>query len=304
MSNTTQGPLTKREQISNMITRTFTSTLNLTSSSIRHASAQINGNNKTAVLLGGFGFTERAMAKHSALYEEHGFSVIPVLSGIKDLTTPSTSEKRGRRIAEQVIELNQPTVVHMISGSVWTGMYMFDHLDEFGGKGWKDTNVKGIVFDSCPPKSDTLAFGGFVAFKFKQQALKKLSAPLFEPYRMLCGINDKWEAENEARMFGATSTIPRGAHQLHIHGRNDPVLDHDYLNEFVRDCRTHKASGVSISEATFEKSKHSMAVVEHPNDYKSLHISELLSKIPEWRGQGEIAAIDHERGDDSCFQLT
>ena len=37
---------------------------------------------------------------------------------------------------------------------------------------------------------------------------------------------------------------------------------------------------------------------------KSLHISELLSKIPEWRGQGEIAAIDHERGDDSCFQLT
>ena len=57
---------------------------------------------------------------NSDLYEEHGFDVIPVLSGIKDLTTPSTSEKRGRRIAEQVIELNQPTVVHMISGSVWT----------------------------------------------------------------------------------------------------------------------------------------------------------------------------------------
>jgi hypothetical protein len=255
---------------------------------LRHASTEINGDGKTAVLFGGFGFTKRAMAKHAALYSEHGFDVVPILSDIKDLTTPSTGEIRGRAIAEQIVGLNQETVCHFISGSFWTGLYMFKHMDLIN-PGWKDKHVKGIVFDSCPPKSDTLAFGGFVAFRFNNPALQTLTAPLSEPYRMLCGINSQWEAENERRMFGEGALIPRGAHQLHIHGKTDPVLNPDYLKRFVRDCRQHKTEGTSIIEATFEKSKHSMAVVEHPKDYKQLHISELLGKVTEWRvGEGEI----------------
>ena len=275
--------------------------------STRHASAQINGNNKTAVILGGFGFTERAMAKHAALYSEHGFDVVPVLSTIKELTTPTVVNKRGETIAQRVVDLNQPTVVHMISGSVWTGICMFDHMDGLGGKGWKDQHVKGIVFDSCPPKSDTFAFGGFVAFRFQNPALKNWTAPLFEPYRKWCGIHSEWEAANESLMFGHSSVIPRSAHQLHIHGSNDPVLDHDYLARFVTDCRKYKASEeTSIIEATFEKSKHSMAVVEHPEDYKSLHISELLGKVPEWKGDGDIVsstALETSRASEVCFQL-
>ena len=51
---------------------------------LRHASTEINGDGKTAVLFGGFGFTERAMAKHAALYSEHGFDGV----GEGEIETP------------------------------------------------------------------------------------------------------------------------------------------------------------------------------------------------------------------------
>lgn len=267
---------------------------------IRLASTQINGNGKTALILGGFAFTERAMSKHAALYDSHGFDTVPILSSVKDLTTPSTAARRGYELAEKVVALDQHVVCHFISGSFWTGLYMLDSLDQVGGHGWRDKNVKAICFDSCPPKSDTSAFGGFVAFRFKNPKLKQMTAPLFEPYRAICGINTTWEAENHAKMFGHSSVIPRGAHQLHIRGKNDPVLDSEYLQMFLNDCRANCIDGVSIKEATFMKSKHSMAVVEHPNDYKSLHIAELLSKVEEWKlAEAELAV--EENGD---FELS
>lgn len=259
--------------------------------STRCFATEINGKGSTAVIFGGFGFTERAMAKHAALYETHNFDTVGILSPIIDLTTPAIAEKKALEMAKQIVDMNQPTVCHFISGSIWTGLYVFDYLDQVGGIGWRDEHVKAICFDSCPPKSDIYAFGGFLAYRFKNPALKNLTAPFFEPYRRWRGINTAWEEENRSKMFGKTSTIPRGAHQLHIHGKTDPVLDAKYLKSFIDDCRQHKESpNISVVEATFEKSKHSMAVVEHPQDYKSLHIAELLGKVEMWKGHGTIVA--------------
>ena len=45
------------------------------------SSQRINGKNSTALVLGGFGFRERQMAKHAALYGQYNFNVVPVLLG-------------------------------------------------------------------------------------------------------------------------------------------------------------------------------------------------------------------------------
>ena len=185
----------------------------------------------------------------------------PGLQGIKDLTTPRTSERRGRALALEVLaQGDRPICLHAISGSVWTMIYMLEALPA----AWRDRYVRAIFFDSCPPMSDTLAFGGFVEFFFKRKGLRELSAPFFQPYRALCGIDAEWEAANHRRMFGESAVIPRGAHCLFMHGRNDPVLNNDYIQKFIRDIRQHRESGVEVSEATFEKTRHSLAIIEEP----------------------------------------
>eukprot|EP00946_MAST-07B_sp_MAST-7B-sp1_P002848 g2848.t1 len=261
-----------------LLTRSF-------SAAAKQTYSAVEGSGSSAVLFGGFAFGPRQMAKHAALYESHGFHVhhclSPGLQGIKDLTTPVTAQRRGAEIAKEVLaQGDRPICLHAISGSVWTMIYMLDALP----KEWRDRHVRAIFFDSCPPMSDTLAFGGFVEFFFKRKGLRELSAPLFQPYRALCGIDAEWEAANRRRMFGEEAVIPRGAHCLFMHGRNDPVLNPEYLTEFIEDIRRHREdSNVMVSEATFEKTRHSLAIIEEPEPYKLVHISNLLRKVPEWR---------------------
>ena len=80
----------------------------------------IDASGSTALIFGGFGFGARQMEKHALLYEQHGFGVLPVLSELKELTTPTVAAVRGAALAEQLKELDQPTVIHTISGSFWT----------------------------------------------------------------------------------------------------------------------------------------------------------------------------------------
>jgi hypothetical protein len=257
-----------------------------------HSLPTINGKNSTAIVLGGFGFTERALYKHTSLYNQYGFDVIPCLSSIKSLSTPAGSKKRGQELAEQVVSINQPTVCHFISGSFWTGIYMLEAIDNIAGKEWKDNNIKGIVFDSCPPKSDTLAFSGFVAYRFKNPNLKKNTAPFFKPYRWFVGINTKWENEFSSLIFGNKSIIPRKAHQLHIHAINDPVIDSDYISKFVDDCTKHRKKGyniysgqiydTSITNILFKNTKHSRSLVDNPQYYKKIH-NIFLGKIDHFK---------------------
>lgn len=139
----------------------------------------------TAVVFGGFGFTQRQISKHEAIYREHGFNVLPVLSKVPQLITPVIAAQRAADIAQQLQEADQPTVVHMVSGSFWTGMYMLAHLE----KSWRDRNIKAIMFDSCPPKSDVYAFGGWLSWllKIKTRLPSSLTKPLvshlFHPVR-------------------------------------------------------------------------------------------------------------------------
>ena len=241
----------------------------------------INGVGSTAMILGGFGFGERQMAKHAALYDQHGFGVLPVLSSISQLTTPSGFQERGAALAVQLQERDQLTVIHSISGSFWTMVYMLDNLDPE----WRDANIKAIVYDSCPPRSDVLAFGGWLSFALKCPWIKRYVAPLFHPYRWYAGITCEWEAENHAKMFGGSAVLPRSAHSLFMHGRNDPVLDVDYLETFIEDVHEHAALGACCQQVTFEKARHAMAVVENPDEYKALHVEHLLGKVAEWGGE-------------------
>ena len=239
---------------------------------------KINGENSTALVFGGFGFKERQMGKHASLYSQFGFNVVPVLSSVKQLTTPSVGEKRGKLLADQIQSLNKPVVIHVISGAFWTMIYTLEYMN----KDWRDKNVKAIVFDSCPPMSDVHAFGGWMAFMLKKNYLKPVLSPLFHPYMIVCGITDAWRKENAAKMFGQTSVIPRSANILFLHGRSDPVLNNEYLASFVQDIKSHQSSTASVTEKVFERSRHAMSVIDYPEEYKEIHVNHLLGKVPEW----------------------
>ena len=168
--------------------------------STRRGLSTICGDGSLALVFGGFGFTERQLRKHEAIYREHGFECLPVLSTIPQLITPNIGWQRGPELAARVQEANVPTVIHTVSGSFWTAMFMLAHLDP----AWREKNIKAIMFDSCPPKSDVYAFGGWLSWLLQAKAgvPARLSKPvvsqLFHPVRPYFGIDEAWTAQNDA----------------------------------------------------------------------------------------------------------
>jgi len=240
--------------------------------------ARIDGKNCTAIVFGGFGFKERQMQKHTALYERFNFKIVPIFSTVKQLTKPSIGETRCRMLAEDLQCIREPIVIHAISGSVWTAI----NILFYANKEWRDKYVKAIVFDSCPPKMDIYAFGGWFAFLLKKNYMKPYLAHLFHPYVWYAGITKEVKQRLAAKMFGPTSVIPRSANLLFIHGDSDPVLDNDYLAEFIADVRTHKHPDASVNEKIFPTSRHAMSVVDYKDEYKLVHLTQLLSTVPDW----------------------
>lgn len=209
-----------------------------------------------------------------------------------DLSSPKAASAKGKQLAAQLMEQDKDIACHAISGSVWTMIYMLSYMEPE----WRDERVKAIMFDSSPPQSDIHAFGGWLSFATKQPWLAAF-AFIFEPYRMYQGINDEWEAGNHARMFGPGAVIPRGAHVLFMHGRNDPVLNTDYVGSFIADVKDHAEPGANVQEVIFEKARHAMAVVENPEDYKAVHVNKLLAMVPGWRVNPQASTLQTPQDD-------
>ena len=173
----------------------------------RASSSSICGSGLLAVVFGGFGFTQRQLRKHEALYREHGFDCLPVLSSIPELVTPRIAWKRAPELAARVQAASVPTVIHAVSGSFWTAMFMLAHLEP----AWRERYVRAIMFDSCPPKSDVRAFGGWLSWLIQAKAgipaplCKPVVSHLFHPVRPYFGIGAEWTAQNDALMYGSHS---------------------------------------------------------------------------------------------------
>ena len=147
----------------------------------------ISGEGSLAVVFGGFGFTNRQLSKHEALYTQHGFEVVPVLYPITQMISPEKALRNGTEVAERLMEADKNVVIHAISGSTWTLLYALNAME----KSWRDKRVRAIMFDSCPPQTDVYAFGGWLSWfcqaKFGIPAAKSkpLLAQLFHPVRLL-----------------------------------------------------------------------------------------------------------------------
>ena len=248
-----------------------------------------------AVVFGGFGFTERQLAKHEALYREVGFDVLPVLSRIPQLISPKVGWIRGPELAARIQEADAPVAIHAVSGSFWTMMFTLAHMDPT----WRAKNVKAIMFDSCPPKSDVYAFGGWLAWLLQAKAgiparlSKPLVSQLFHPVRPCFGIDEAWTTQNDAWMFGdiaagrharslpylagadstacrelatdaerraadaATSedasVVPRSTHCLFVRGRNDSVLEPQYIDAYYAFLKARTTA--SVEWHLFEKAQ-------------------------------------------------
>ena len=100
---------------------------------------EISGDGAVAVVMGGFGFTQRALSKHEDLYRAHGFRVMPVISTINQLTNPRLfTEQRGPELAAQIQATNRDVVIHTVSGSFWTMMATLAAMDPE----WRELHVR------------------------------------------------------------------------------------------------------------------------------------------------------------------
>ena len=295
----------------------------------------VDGTGSLAMVFGGFGFTPRQLARHENLYRERGFEVEPVLSTIPELITPKVAWQRGPALAAKLQEADKPTVVHFVSGSFWTGMFMLAHLEP----SFREKRIRAIMFDSCPPKSDVYAFGGWLSWliqaktKLPSRLTKPIVSQLFHPVlnnpvRPMFGIDAAWRAQNDRWMFGGDgargeaaralpraagatvpecaklaeaaartaaiaalhvppadadyddAVVPRSTACLFLRGRNDPVLEPQYVDAYYAFLKARTTASVEWS--LFQKAQHAMAVVEAPEEYKTEHVDRLLRKCPEW----------------------
>jgi hypothetical protein len=258
------------------------------------ASAKIDGTGSVALVLGGFGFTERQLRRHEALYEEHDFEVVPKLFSIKELCSPTFAHTACPQLARDLEEMDKPLVVHAVSGSFWIMTYMLAHMTPE----WRERRVRAIMFDSCPPKPDHAAFGGFFAWylQVKLGVPARLSKPvvsrLCQPFIGLLSegaIDQDWLAQNDRWMWDEQEcAIPRAAALLFIRGRNDTVLDAEHVDAFAAFLKTRSSS--TVESRLFERAQHAMAVLEAPEAYKRHHVDDLLALVPEWRAGAEGAS--------------
>ena len=294
----------------------------------------VDGTGSLAMVFGGFGFTPRQLARHENLYRERGFAVEPVLSTIPELITPKVAWRRGPALAAKLQEADKPTVVHFVSGSFWTGMFMLAHLEP----SFREKRIRAIMFDSCPPKSDVYAFGGWLSWliqaktklpsRLTKPIVSQLFHPVLNPVRPMFGIDAAWRAQNDRWMFGGDGSrgeaaralpraagatvpecaklaeaaartaaiaalhvppadadyddavVPRSTACLFLRGRNDPVLEPQYVDAYYAFLKARTTASVEWS--LFQKAQHAMAVVEAPEEYKTEHVDRLLRKCPEW----------------------
>ena len=294
----------------------------------------VDGTGSLAMVFGGFGFTPRQLARHENLYRERGFAVEPVLSTIPELITPKVAWRRGPALAAKLQEADKPTVVHFVSGSFWTGMFMLAHLEP----SFREKRIRAIMFDSCPPKSDVYAFGGWLSWliqaktklpsRLTKPIVSQLFHPVLNPVRPMFGIDAAWRAQNDRWMFGGDgargeaaralpraagatvpecaklaeaaartaaiaalhvppadadyddAVVPRSTACLFLRGRNDPVLEPQYVDAYYAFLKARTTASVEWS--LFQKAQHAMAVVEAPEEYKTEHVDRLLRKCPEW----------------------
>lgn len=76
---------------------------------------------------------------------------------------------------------------------------------------------------------------------------------------------------------------------LFMHGQNDPVLNTDYVREYAEFLRAR--TDASCVELMFDRGRHSMGIVDHPELYKACHVNRLLALVPGWLKEPEMAAV-------------
>ena len=76
--------------------------------------------------------------------------------------------------------------------------------------------------------------------------------------------------------------VPASTACLFVRGRNDPVLEPQYVDAYYAYLRARTTA--SVEWHLFERAQHAMAVVEQPEMYKAQHVERLLRVVPEWRG--------------------
>ena len=74
--------------------------------------------------------------------------------------------------------------------------------------------------------------------------------------------------------------VPRGAACLFVRGRNDPVVEPQYVDAYYAFLKARTRA--SVEWHLFEKAQHAMAVVEAPEVYKAQHVERLLRQVPEF----------------------
>ena len=158
------------------------------------------------------------------------------------MTHPHIASKRGKKLADQLQKNNQPLVIHVISASCGPMICTLDNMNS----NWRDKYVRAVVFDSSPVPCDVHTAGAGIAFLLKRNNLKPYLSPLFYPYFFLSGMTDEYRTQHDRKMFGHLSVIPRNSGMLFLYGRNDPVMNYEYLQKFISDQKNLIQTGLLL----------------------------------------------------------
>ena len=239
--------------------------------------------NKTCVILTGLGMSIKHASKHCRLYESHGFNVVPIVQRNKQLVTPKLIIRQGEELAEMLMQQNQPVIIHSISVSFYTMLEILSNMDE----NWRERYIKLIVLDSSPCLPDICSLNGLLKELYDSHHLTR--------YYMLCLYKHYYELLTYAsitedirqawyrKSFGSTSVIPTKSNLLLLYGKNDQVLNHNFLEKFIIDAKRNRSKEARVDIKKFDSTRHAMAIVDYPDTYYSELSWILYNTFPELR---------------------
>lgn len=220
-----------------------------------------------AIVFGGFGFRPQHLAKHVNLYSRYDIKVHPFQFSVLQMSHPRRGDDNGRKISQVVnsnLDVDQMFLAHVVSGSFWMFLYglraMRPHVR---------SRLRGIVFDSSPPTSQTDAFAGWASHALKRQFLKPYLMPVFVPYRAAMGITPDWEAQVEKWMFGGPEEelIPRTTHVTFIKCKSDPVVCPDNHDRFLRHIADTRSGDARVDSVELLHARHALGIVDAEESY-------------------------------------
>ncbi|MFH4981934.1 hypothetical protein AB6A40_008643 [Gnathostoma spinigerum] len=246
------------------------------------------------ILLGWGGCTDRYLAKYSRIYENLGCSVARFTADVNLSRSFSSYRLFALALYERILEdfcaPSTSVIFHVFSMngcSVFSALW--DLIDTVPNGTEIKSNVKGIVFDSCPAfvspwqGANAIMFATFPSVNgndtIGRQTYRVMLTGILSLHRLMLWIRSSWESdvyEHNSAYYRMLSYNDLPTNQLYLYSLADDICSAESIEKFVESQRTRDFS-VNITCCVWTDSAHVQHYRKHPNEYQS-HCLDFLSQ--------------------------